>query len=59
MIPDDWRSLLDNNDILNSHRTPSSVDHQRDRGNMFACDQCQYKAGTKGMLKIHINYYYY
>ena len=26
-----------------------------DRGNMFACDQCQYKAGTKAMLKIHHN----
>ena len=27
-----------------------------DKGNMFACDQCQYKAGTKGMLKIHHNH---
>ena len=26
-----------------------------DRGNMFACDQCQYKAGTKAMLNIHHN----
>jgi hypothetical protein len=26
-----------------------------DRVNMFACDQCQYTAGTKGMLKIHHN----
>ena len=26
-----------------------------DRGNMFACDQCQYKAGTKALLKIHHN----
>ena len=26
-----------------------------DKGNMFACDQCQYKAGTKGLLNIHHN----
>ena len=24
------------------------------KGNMFACDQCQFKSGTKGILKIHI-----
>jgi DNA-directed RNA polymerase subunit RPC12/RpoP len=26
-----------------------------DKGNMFACDQCQYKAETKALLNIHHN----